>query len=74
MQASYSKLPSGLRTHRNPRFSLRAAGAGYVKTDMTGGEGYIDVDTSADGIMAMLESGRPLAGRFYGFDGAEIPW
>jgi NAD(P)-dependent dehydrogenase (short-subunit alcohol dehydrogenase family) len=38
------------------------------------GNGWIDVDESTDGIMSVLESGRELNGRFYGYDGAEIPW
>ncbi|GFR49539.1 hypothetical protein Agub_g11583 [Astrephomene gubernaculifera] len=47
---------------------------GYVRTDMTGGNGYIDVEESATGLMAVLESGQPLNGRFLSYNGDEIPW
>lgn len=47
---------------------------GYVKTDMTGGAGYVEVEESVSGIMKVLEDGRPLNGRFWSFSGDEIPW
>ncbi|GBF88259.1 hypothetical protein Rsub_00971 [Raphidocelis subcapitata] len=47
---------------------------GYVKTDMTGGAGYVEVGESADGILKLLEDGRPLNGRWWSFSGEEIPW
>ncbi|GFH27717.1 uncharacterized protein HaLaN_26087, partial [Haematococcus lacustris] len=47
---------------------------GYVRTDMTGGNGWIDVAESCQGMMAVLESGQPLNGRFFSFDGQELPW
>ncbi|KAF8067339.1 csgA [Scenedesmus sp. PABB004] len=47
---------------------------GYVQTDMTGGAGWVTVDESTTGLLALLEDGRPLNGRWYGYDGAEIPW
>lgn len=47
---------------------------GYVRTNMTGGNGLIDVDTSVSGMLAVLESDRELNGRWYDFAGKEIPW
>jgi len=49
---------------------------GYVRTDMTGGQGYVDVAESAAGLLRVLESAPPgaLNGRWFGHDGAEIPW
>ncbi|GAB4820966.1 hypothetical protein N2152v2_008012 [Parachlorella kessleri] len=47
---------------------------GYVRTDMTGGQGLIDVDESVSGLISVLESDRPLNGKWYAFDGKEIPW
>ena len=41
---------------------------------MTGGAGLIDVDVSVAGMLAVLEGAKPLAGRWYAFDGKEIPW
>ena len=36
---------------------------GYVRTDMTGQNGLIDVDESVSGMMSVLESDLPLNGR-----------
>ncbi|GLI64569.1 hypothetical protein VaNZ11_007890 [Volvox africanus] len=47
---------------------------GYVKTDMTGGNGWIDVEESTTGLMAVMESEAPLNGRFMSYKGTEIPW
>ena len=47
---------------------------GYVRTDLTGGEGWVSVDESADGVLRLLEDGRELHGRWYAFDGSEVPW
>eukprot|EP00882_Tetradesmus_deserticola_P012566 GHRQ01013319.1.p1 GENE.GHRQ01013319.1~~GHRQ01013319.1.p1 ORF type:complete len:240 (+),score=98.75 GHRQ01013319.1:569-1288(+) len=47
---------------------------GYVKTDMTGGAGWVDVEESSSGIMQVLGDGRPLNGRWYSYTGDEIPW
>ncbi|KAF6260680.1 hypothetical protein COO60DRAFT_1294220 [Scenedesmus sp. NREL 46B-D3] len=47
---------------------------GYVKTDMTGGAGWVDVEESSSGIMRVLEGGRPLNGKWYSYSGDEIPW
>lgn len=47
---------------------------GYVRTPMTGGAGLIDVDASVGGMLRVLEGDAPLAGRWYAFDGKEIPW
>lgn len=48
---------------------------GYVKTDLTGGQGWVTVEESTSGILAVLEDpGRPLNGRWWSFNGDEIPW
>jgi hypothetical protein len=39
-----------------------------------GGAGWVDVDESTDGLMAVLESGKELNNRFYAYSGEEIPW
>ena len=41
---------------------------------LAGGSGWVDVDESTDGILKVLESGQPLNGRFFGYNGEEIPW
>ena len=38
--------------------------AGYVRTDMTGGQGLINVDECVAGLISVLESDRPLNGRW----------
>lgn len=47
---------------------------GYVMTDMNGGYGYIDCETSVSGMIRVLESNKDLQGTWYAFDGKEIPW
>ncbi|CAG9466601.1 unnamed protein product [Pedinophyceae sp. YPF-701] len=47
---------------------------GYVRTNMTGGNGLIDVDECVSGLISVLESDRELNGRWYDFAGKEIPW
>lgn len=77
--------------------------AGWVRTDMTGGNGellrdmslpafigavigssshwswgvnagLIDVDQCVSGLISVLESGKPLNGRFFDYKDEEIPW
>eukprot|EP00878_Enallax_costatus_P003038 GHUV01003236.1.p1 GENE.GHUV01003236.1~~GHUV01003236.1.p1 ORF type:complete len:275 (+),score=57.26 GHUV01003236.1:505-1329(+) len=47
---------------------------GYVRTRMTDGQGLINADQSVSGMLAVLESSKPLNGHWYAFDGKEIPW
>ncbi len=49
-------------------------GAGWVKTDMTRHSGLIDAHTSVAGLISVLESGKPLVGRWYDYKHEEIPW
>lgn len=47
---------------------------GYVRTDMTRQNGLIDVDESVTGMLAVLESGKPLNGEWYHTSGRHLPW
>lgn len=47
---------------------------GWVRTDMTSGQGLIDTQKSVAGMLAVLGSGRELQGRFHDYAGVEIPW
>jgi NAD(P)-dependent dehydrogenase (short-subunit alcohol dehydrogenase family) len=47
---------------------------GYVRTDMTGGNGLIDVRESVEGMLDVLESGVPLNGEWYHTSGRHLPW
>ena len=48
--------------------------AGWVKTDMTNHSGLIDAQTSAAGLISLLESGKPLSCHWYDYKHEEIPW
>jgi NAD(P)-dependent dehydrogenase (short-subunit alcohol dehydrogenase family) len=55
--------------------SVAALHPGWVKTDMGGPNGLIDAETSVHGlrkVIAMLSLNN--SGKFYAFDGKEIPW
>jgi NAD(P)-dependent dehydrogenase (short-subunit alcohol dehydrogenase family) len=48
---------------------------GYVRTDMTGGAGYIDVDEAAAGIVSVMDRlTKDNSGRFWHSNGEELPW
>lgn len=48
---------------------------GYVRTDMTGGKGLIDVDESVSGMLKAIEATGPkTAFRFVDFKACLIPW
>lgn len=48
---------------------------GYVRTDMTGGAGLIDVPESVKGMLDVLESkDKPLNGEWYHTTGRHLPW
>ena len=47
---------------------------GYVRTDMTSQNGFIDVDESVSGLISVLESDMPLNGKWYDFKREAIPW
>ena len=48
---------------------------GFVRTDMTNGNGYVDTDHSAAGLIARLDALTvETTGRFWHADGPELPW
>lgn len=47
---------------------------GYVRTDMTNGNGVINKDESVQGMLKVLESGVPLNGEWYHTSGRHLPW
>ena len=48
---------------------------GYVRTDMTGGKGYVDGAHAAAGLIARLDDlSMESTGRFWHADGPELPW
>ncbi len=48
---------------------------GWVKTDMGGPNAPIDTDASATGVFSVIEGlSLESSGKFYNYDGREIPW
>ena len=48
---------------------------GWVKTDMGGAGALIDAETSVSGMRAVIAGAGPkVTGRFFDYDGAEVPW
>jgi NAD(P)-dependent dehydrogenase (short-subunit alcohol dehydrogenase family) len=48
---------------------------GYVQTDMNDGQGNITPAQSADGLFRVISELKASdAGRFYAYDGKELPW
>ena len=48
---------------------------GWVRTDMGGSGGLIDAPESVNGLRQVIESlNLENSGRFYNYDGSEIPW
>ena len=48
---------------------------GFVRTDMTNGNGYVETDHSAAGLIARLDALTvETTGRFWHADGPELPW
>jgi NAD(P)-dependent dehydrogenase (short-subunit alcohol dehydrogenase family) len=48
---------------------------GHVKTDMGGPNAPIDTRTSVAGMRGVIETATPSdSGKFFNYDGAEIPW
>jgi NAD(P)-dependent dehydrogenase (short-subunit alcohol dehydrogenase family) len=48
---------------------------GFVRTDMTGGQGNLAVDDSVRGLLARIDAlDLPSSGRFWHTDGRELPW
>ncbi len=78
-RASKAAINAGMR---NLALDLKSSGIscitlhpGWVKTDMGGAGADIDVATSATGLKTVID-GLTLkdTGKFYNYDGGEIPW
>jgi len=55
--------------------AVAALHPGWVRTDMGGPNGLIDADTSVSGLMTVIDGlDATGSGRFYNYDGQEIPW
>lgn len=55
--------------------AIAALHPGWVRTDMGGPNGLTDVQTSVSGLIKVVdELNHSTSGRFYNYDGSEIPW
>jgi NAD(P)-dependent dehydrogenase (short-subunit alcohol dehydrogenase family) len=78
-RASKAAINAGMR---NLALDLKSSGIacitlhpGWVKTDMGGSGADIDVGTSAAGLKKVIDDlALENTGKFYNYDGGEIPW
>ena len=60
---------------RRHGISAAALHPGWVRTDMGGARADIDAATSVAGMRKVIEGlGRAESGRFWAYDGSELPW
>ncbi|HBW84953.1 MAG TPA: short-chain dehydrogenase, partial [Gammaproteobacteria bacterium] len=56
-------------------FSVAVLHPGWVRTDMGGPNGLIDVTTSVSGMMEVIQDlSLDGSGQFFNYDGSIIPW
>ncbi|MCC4858373.1 SDR family oxidoreductase [Vibrio lentus] len=56
-------------------FTVLAIHPGWVQTEMGGPNALIDTETSAQGLVTVIESSNTeVSGHFFNFDGSEINW
>lgn len=56
-------------------FTVLALHPGWVQTEMGGPNALIDTETSASGLIKVIESSSTeVSGHFFSFDGSEIDW
>ncbi|OIQ25862.1 SDR family oxidoreductase [uncultured Vibrio sp.] len=59
----------------NDGFTVLALHPGWVKTEMGGPNALIDTETSAQGLIQVIDtSNSDVSGHFFNFDGTEIDW
>ena len=60
---------------KNRGISVILLHPGYVRTEMTGGQGFVDAGESVTGLIARMdELGLEQTGTFWHMDGTELPW
>jgi NAD(P)-dependent dehydrogenase (short-subunit alcohol dehydrogenase family) len=75
-KAALNAIMKSLSVDLRPRgVSVAILHPGWVRTDMGGPSGLIDAPESVNGLRQVIESLNPEnSGRFYNYDGSEIPW
>ena len=57
------------------QFIVLSLHPGWVRTDMGGPNGLIDTETSANGLLSVIQQARPVdSGAFIAYDNTRIPW
>jgi len=75
-KAALNAVMKSLSVDLVPRgISVAILHPGWVRTDMGGPSGLIDAPESVNGLRRVIEGlNLENSGRFYNYDGAEIPW
>lgn len=75
-KAALNLITTGLACDlRGKGIAVICAHPGWVRTDMGGPGAPVDPKASVDGLRAVVErAGLAASGRFFNYDGGEIPW
>lgn len=74
-KAALNQIAKSLSIDLGGKASVVLLHPGYVQTDMTGGKGLIDTDTSVGGMMKAIEATDETVGfRFVDYKACLIPW
>ena len=75
-KAALNAVMKSLSVDLGPRgISVAILHPGWVRTDMGGPNGLIDAPESVNGLRQVIKSLNLInSGRFYNYDGSEIPW
>lgn len=75
-KAALNMLGANLARELQPRgVHVVVLHPGFVRTDMTGGAGTVDVEDAAAGLLARIdELDASRSGRFFHADGSEVAW
>ena len=75
-KAALNMLTRGLAVDLAPRgITTLALGPGWVRTDMGGPSAVLAAKDSVAGMLKVVfEAGPEQNGRFYAYDGSEVPW
>ncbi len=75
-KAALNSVVKSLSNDLSPQgFTVLALHPGWVKTQMGGPNALIDTDTSASGLIKVIEQAtQENSGQFINYDGSALPW
>mmetsp|Transcript_7855 Transcript_7855/g.15448 ORF Transcript_7855/g.15448 Transcript_7855/m.15448 type:complete len:348 (+) Transcript_7855:39-1082(+) len=74
-KSALNNIAKSLHVDLYPRATVVLLHPGYVKTDMTGGQGLIETEESVDGMLRAVEATNAQTPfRFVDFKACRIPW